>query len=353
MSESIMADRKSVLILGATGGFGSALSNHLAGSGWQVKALTRRKKVEKDTALNAGVDSRQVKNNIHWVVGNLDEPASLQPLARGVDLIVHAVNVPYPKWDPLMVQYTQSIIDLAKTNQAQLMFVGNIYNAGLPKGGVITEYTEHAPVNEKGKLRATLEDMLESASRTGVPTTIMRFGDFFGPNIPTANWFDLCTKGVEKNKLTMAGPADVPHSYAYLPDAVSAMERVATIRLQRLELPAYMVLPFEGHVFSFLQLKESIEACTNKALKIGMQPWWLFRLLGIVFPMMRDLVSMRYLWNHDIRMDNSALNALLGDVPVHTPLQEAIQSTIPGWINIQDQKNNPRPTNTNLTTRGR
>lgn len=358
MNSSNNENPKTVLVLGATGGFGSALCPHMLKSGWQVRAVTRKSMPVADEVLSADEGYHAVANNanvqshneqridsqqkgtpdtIDWFVGNLDEPSSLREAAQGVDVIVHAVNVPYPKWNPLMINYTQTIIDLARENNAHLMFVGNIYNAGLPADGVITEHTTHTPINEKGQVRATLEDMLEDAAQSGLSTTIMRFGDFFGPGIPNSNWFDICTKGVSKNKLSLPGPATMPHTYAYLPDAVKAMEQVASRRLESNEHPSHMVLPFEGHVFSFEQLRTLIEDHTGEQMKVSAMPWWVFKLLGLVIPLMRDLTSMRYLWNHDIRMDGSALTQLLGSAPAHTSFAQAVFTTVPGLSNKRKQ----------------
>ncbi len=348
MSNTTSNRPQSVLILGATGGFGQALSRHMWQQGWQVKALTRNEKLNaiNDSPLdsksvadaNAGAASKNNlalnSNPIEWVIGNLDNPASLQAAATGVDLIVHAVNVPYTKWDPLMLNYTRTIIELARDHHAHLMFVGNIYNAGLPENGLITESTAHAPVNDKGRIRAELEDMIAAAAETGVRSTIMRYGDFFGPDIPTSNWFNECTKDIQKNKLSMAGPADIPHTWAYLPDAVRALEQVAAIRLASNNSPNHVVVPFRGHVFSFAELQTTIERLTGNQLSIGRIPWGLFKVLGLVWPLMRDLVAMSYLWKHDIRMDNSTLTQLLGHEPVYTPLDEAVCATIPALRNL-------------------
>lgn len=341
MNNANTTNNKSVLILGATGGFGSALTTQMAASGWQVRAL-RRRAIEQpeDDVESANASAKEsTNNNVDWFVGNLDDPSSLVSAAAGVDLIVHSINVPYPQWDPLMVNYTRTIIDLARDNQAHLLFVGNIYNAGIPEDGVINEHTAHAPLNDKGEIRARLEDMIEAASRSGVGTTIMRFGDFFGPGIPSDNWFDICTKSILKSKLSMAGSPEMPHTWAYLPDAVAATERVATIRVATEaqatsstvapELPTHMVLPFAGHVFSFSQLKTVIEDLTGNIVKASPLPWTLFKLLGYVWPKMKDVVAMRYLWNHDIQMDGSALAELLGSQPAHTPLAQAVLATVP------------------------
>jgi len=181
---------RSVLILGATGGFGSELMKQMAKQGWQVRAVTRTPR-----------DQHENSEQVNWIVGDLDKPKSLTEAAKNVDVIVHAVNVPYQHWNPTMVNYTRSIIDLAKDNDAHLMFVGNIYNAGIPAKGTITEHTPNEPVNELGRIRSQLEDMIKSASSIGLRTTIMRFGDFFGPGVGNSNWFNVCTKAIGKNKL--------------------------------------------------------------------------------------------------------------------------------------------------------
>jgi len=43
----------------------------------------------------------------------------------------------------------------------------------------------------------------------------------------------------------------------------------------------------------------------------------------------RELLEMRYLWQAEIRMQNHALNAVLGAEP-HTALDEAIETTLFG-----------------------
>lgn len=317
------SQKKTALILGATGGFGGELGQCMASRGWHVRAATRNKSDASATA------SPGKPGAIDWVYADLDAPETLSAVAKNVDVIVHAVNVPYPKWDPIMFQYTQSIIELAKTANAHLLFVGNIYNAGIPTDGVITEHTKDAPIADKGRIRAELEQLILKATQDGLRATVMRFGDFFGPNVPTANWFNMCTKDVHKNKMSHAGPLEIPHTWSYLPDAAEATEAVLNIRIADNSLPNHMVLPFAGHVFSFAQLHQVLQGISGKPVKISSIPWGLFKALALFMPVMRDVLSMRYLWQHDIRMDGTALEALLGDALEQTPLEEAIKSIVP------------------------
>jgi len=318
------SDAPRVLILGATGGFGTAITQQMAARGWQVRAITRKPHEHNDS-------SKQVD----WIVGDLGQPDTLVDAAKNVDVIVHAVNVPYQHWNPTMLNYTRTIIELARDNNAHLMFVGNVYNAGIPANGVISEHTRNAPVNEKGDIRAQIETMIEAAASQGLRTTIMRFGDFFGPGVGNSNWFNVCTKSIGKNKLMFAADADMPHTWAYLPDAANAFEQVATLRLKDTESPNHLVLPFAGHVFSFGQLHSVFESALGQPVKVSKVPWTVFKALGWVVPFIRDLVSMRYLWQHDIRMDGRLLSHYLGTAPLHTPLQQAALNSVPELSDVR------------------
>ena len=349
------------LILGATGGFGAAACDAMVKAGWQVRAVSRSPKEQSgqthvelnrpaigESENHAGGSAQ---NALQWFTGTLDNPETLARAATGVDVIVHAVNVPYPKWDPVMVQYTQHIIDLALEHNAHLFFVGNIYNAGIPSDGLIDHNTQHAPINNKGDVRETLERMIEGACSEGLRATVMRFGDFFGPGVATNNWFNEFTKSLHKNRLTIPGPVDVQHTWAFLPDAALVAERVVRKRIHDNDAPAHMVLPFAGHVFSFADVKRELKSMTGHTLKTSSLPWPLFTALGLFIPLLRDVVKMRYLWQHDIRLNESALVSYLGTVPAKTPLRDAICRTIPALQRNTEKTdtlpdNNTRPEKT-------
>ncbi len=310
---------RKVLILGASGGFGRAATRQFGRCGWQVTAMSR---------------GGQPKNSSHWgesvtwVAGDLQDHQLTSRLAADADVVVHAVNVPYPKWNPLMIQHTQQIIELAHINNAHIMFVGNIYSQGIPENGVINEQTADAPINQLGQLRAELESMLAASTEEGLRCTVMRFGDFFGPEIHSPNWFNESVKGLNKHRLSLPGPAHLSHAWAYLPDAAMAMEQVAAERISNHDLPAYMELPFSGHQFSLSELRAILQNATGDTLKENRVPWWLFRTLGLVIPLFRELASTEYLWSHSIRLDDRALSELL-DQPVHpTPLATAVCDTV-------------------------
>lgn len=317
---------KTVLILGASGGFGLALTQHMASCAWSVKAVSRNPLSDERAKL-------RVPDSVEWLLGDISDNDFAHNAAEGVCAIVHALNAPYPKWDPLMIDYTQRIVELAQQREAQLFFTGNIYNAGIPASGVIDSSTPDQPVNNKGEIRAQIERLIRQGASTQSTTTIMRFGDFFGPHGTTTNWFKQSTKELHKNKLVLPGPADIKHTWAYLPDAVAAMEKVISMRVHGSaaveQQPNHLVLPFAGHRFTFNELKKIIESHLQSQLETKNIPWRILKLMGFVVPVFRDLFDMRYLWKHDLRMDEANLVKYLGNTPRKTPLEKAVIACLP------------------------
>src|SRR5688572_13575321 len=108
----------SVLILGANGRLGQSLVRAFLDAGWSVHGQVRR---DAPGSANAGVK---------WLRIGLDEPARLAEAARGADVVVHAVNPPYPAWHTQALPLAQSAIATARALNALLMFPGNVYNFG-------------------------------------------------------------------------------------------------------------------------------------------------------------------------------------------------------------------------------
>jgi len=70
---------KAVAVTGATGFIGCRLVHQLASEGWQVKALTRKKK--EDTG-----------SSIEWIYGDLDNQSALTILTQNVSSVIHCAG---------------------------------------------------------------------------------------------------------------------------------------------------------------------------------------------------------------------------------------------------------------------
>ena len=181
-----------------------------------------------------------------------------------------------------------------------------------------------APDTEKGRLRVDLEEMFKAASDNGVQTIVLRAGDYFGGPVD-GSWLDLViARDLGKNRFTWPGRRDVPHAFAYLPDFGAAFVAVAD---KRGELGPFEQLHFAGHTVTGAQFHTAMEAALGRPLKPAAVPWPLLRIAGLINPVLREVVKMRYLWDVPHSLDGSELAALIGSEP-HTPLEDALRQAV-------------------------
>ena len=122
-----------------------------------------------------------------------------------MDVIVHALNPPYPAWSKAMPVLTANVITAASQCGATVMIPGNVYNFGEAMPAVLSESTAHAPTTRKGRLR---EQMEKAFAASNVQTIVLRAGDFIDAE-QSGNWFDghIANK-VSKGSIMYPGPTD-------------------------------------------------------------------------------------------------------------------------------------------------
>jgi len=298
-----------ILVLGAAGRLGFAAAEAFRDAGWSVKGLVRP---------NAGW---RAPRGIDVIETN-DRAVAVKE-ARGTDIVLHALNAPYTGWTQHALPLAYSAIEAAEQSGATLIFPGNVYNYGAGMPPVLDETTPMRPTSRKGKLRDEVELRLREASDRGVRTIILRAGDFFGRG--RGSWFDLVViKELAKNRITYPGPLDVVHEWAYLPDYIDALIRLAGIRAT---LGPFETFGFPGHAVTGQEFVTAIAKASGRALKVGHINWWMMRTVGSIWKMGRELTEIGYLWQVPHRIEGSKLAAAIGDVP-HTPLETAVTRSL-------------------------
>ena len=180
------------------------------------------------------------------------------------------------------------------------------------------------PTSHKGRLRIAIEDrMQEAAEERGVRTIILRAGDFFGGG--RGSWLDLViAKDIGRGRVTYPGPLDVVHEWAYLPDLVAALVRLAAMREK---LRPFETFGFPGHAVTGREFTTAIAQGDGAGLQVKRMAWWLIHALRPIVPLSRELSEMAYLWKEPHRIDGDKLKAAIGDIP-HTPLDVAVKRAL-------------------------
>jgi nucleoside-diphosphate-sugar epimerase len=288
-----------ILVLGAAGRFGYAAAEAFRDAGWTVASLVRPGKA---AGAPAGTEPVEVDARDH---------SAVSAAARGADVVLHALNPIYTEWSRLTLPLAYSAITAAETAGATLLFPGNLYNYGSALPDVIDETTPMHPSSRKGRLRVAIEERMAEAAERGARVVILRAGDFYGGG-GHGSWLDLViTKDIRRNQLTYPGLLDVAHEWAYLPDMVAAMVRLADIRAT---LPAFETFGFPGHAVTGREFTTAIARATSRKLAVKPMTWWLIHALRPIVPLCRELSEIAYLWDQPHRIDGSKLAAALGDI---------------------------------------
>lgn len=312
------------LIIGATGGVGSATAKALISRGWTVRALHR------DPA--AARRRMPGLTGVEWIRGDAMNREDVVAAADGCILIVHGANPPgYRNWRGLAVPMLENAIEAAKVAEARLVFPGNLYNFGRDSWPVVNENTPQRPTTRKGRIRVEMEQMLRrAASDDGVRVLIVRAGDFFGSNAP-GSWLPnvMIKPGRPIRSITYPGRPGTGHAWAYLPDVAETIVRIAE---READLSDFEIFHFGGHYFDrgidFAHAVARVGANDGSA-RIRRLPWAALYLVAPFSRLVREVLEMRYLWQVTLRLDNSRLVRFLGEEP-HTPLEPALAATLAG-----------------------
>ncbi|WNG42752.1 NAD(P)H-binding protein [Archangium minus] len=310
-----METNKTALVLGATGGIGGAIAGALLRHGWKVRGMAR------DAAA-----AHKQNQQIEWVKGDAMRRADVVEHARGVSVIVHAVNPPnYANWDKLVLPMIDNTIAAAQVaGGARILLPGTIYNFDPARTPVIDASTPQQPCSRKGAIRVELERRLEQAAPE-VPSLILRAGDFFGPGT-RASWFAqaMVTPGKPVHRITEL-TRDGGHSWAYLPDLA---ETAARLLDESEKLQPFERVQFEGYYDqSGTGLVEAISRVVGRKVATRHFPWWLMALLSPFRGFPREAAEIAPYWRYPVRLDNRRLTELIGPEP-RTGLDAAVRTTL-------------------------
>jgi nucleoside-diphosphate-sugar epimerase len=313
----MQAATQTALVVGVTGSIGRAVAAVLLSRGWQVRALHR----------DAHRSAKSVGLAVQWVQGDAMQRNDVVAAARGATLIVHAANPPkYRNWRGLALPMLDNIIAAAKIANAQILMPGTVYNFGAEAPRVVDENSPQVPTTRKGQVRVEMELKLQQASLQGVRSIVVRAGDFFGPGAGNS-WL---TRGMVRSRNPLqtvfyAGPANVGHAWAYVPDLAETMVRLAECDHS---MAPYEVFHFRGHWFE--RGVEIVErACVARGgghPQVRPFPWWAVKLASPFVDVCHEMLEMRYLWQTPLRLDNAKLRRLLG-AELHTPIDVALAAT--------------------------
>jgi nucleoside-diphosphate-sugar epimerase len=310
---------KTALVLGITGGIGSAIATALAGRGWTIRALTKRPASGRPSFAFP----------VEWLEGDVLNAGSVRSAAVGASLIVHAVNPPgYRRWREDGLPMLANTIEAARVAGATILFPANVYVYSRSSPETVDETAPRSPETRKGRVRIEMEQMLERANRDhGIRVIAVRAGDFFGPGV-VGSWFSqaFAKGGPSLKAVQTLAPAGTGHTWAYVPDLAETFARLVD---RGTAIPAFSLVHFAGHYDATgRELADAVRRATGRP-DLPVKPFpWIIVWLGAPFSaFLREAIEMMWLWKKSLALDNSRLRSLIGDEP-HTPLDDAVKASL-------------------------
>ncbi len=285
---------QTVLILGASGKIGTHAARAFAAAGWQIRRFNRATE-------------------------------DMTEAAKGCDVIVNGMNPPnYHDWAGLIPEMTAQVIAAARASGATVIVPGNVYVYG-DHPGTWSETTPHRPCTRKGKVRAEME---RTYAQSGVPTILLRGGDFIDPDHNGDLLSVVNLKSIGRGKVTALGPADARHAYVWLPDWARAAVMLAE---RRAHLAIYEEVNMPGYGVTIEEMTAELERQLGRTLRVTQFPWWAMRLAAPFWELARELGEMRYLWTVPHELSGEKFARLLPDF-VPTPFADAMRGALPEGV---------------------
>jgi nucleoside-diphosphate-sugar epimerase len=287
------------LVLGSTGSLGSAVVNELTSSGKPVRALVR------NPAKAGKVFASPDKVDI--VEGSIEDASALEKAFQGVEVFHNCVNLHYSQWSRLPTVHG-GITGVAGRTRARMVFPGNVYIYGHVGTEKVNEAHPRNPCSTKGRIRLALEDTFMRLSREGtVPTVIVRFPDFYGPN--SASIVDgVFRSALAGKKARWYGRLDVMHEFIFISDAAKAMVAAS-------ERPDAVGQDFNVPGPEPILVRDWIALVYKQA---GFEPKMagtghaLVKLAGLFDSTAREFAEMQYLAEEPLIMDGGKFSAFFG-----------------------------------------
>jgi nucleoside-diphosphate-sugar epimerase len=297
------------VVLGATGGAGSAVLRELVARGKRVRATSRKPPAPRDP-------------NVEWVALDAQDASAVKRACDGAAVVYHCVNVPYASWERELIPLAENVMAAAAAANATLVTMDNLYMYG-EVDGPIAETAPHRPVGHKGRLRSELEQRYLMAHQAGgLRLAIGRASDFYGISGNSAPMILAVNPILQGKRASWVASLDMPHTLSYLADVgwglVTLGERPEALG-QVWHIPA--AEPLTGRQFITLVCDA---AGQKPRMSVITKPMML--LAGLFDPQIREATEVYYQFARPFVMDASKFASAFGGRV--TPHREAIEATV-------------------------
>lgn len=300
------------VILGSGGAIGEDLARELRSYTNKTRLFSRKPvKINDDDEL---------------FPGNLLNETDVENAVKGCEVAYLTAGIQYNAkiWQQQWPVIMRNVISACKKYNAKLVFFDNVYMYHPDKLNPMTEETEVFPSSQKGKVRASIAQMVLDNIQSGELTALIaRAADFYGPGIKNSLFNEAIVKQLKSGKkANWFASLNHLHNFTFTPDAAKATTLLGNTESafnQVWHLPTSK--PLTGKqwietVAAELGVKPKIQLATKPVVKI----------MGLFMPVMRESVEMLYQYDRDYVFDSSKFEKVFDLAPI--PIDMAIKKIV-------------------------
>jgi nucleoside-diphosphate-sugar epimerase len=310
------------VVLGA-GAIGQGTARELAEAGHEVRLVSR-------SGSGHAIGNLPNGGSVTPVPADVTDADRLSEIAGGAASVINALNpAQYWKWEELWPPMASAILTAAERSGASLVTVNNLYLYGMVDGPM-TEDTPIAPHGRKGEVRARMwRDALALHEAGRIRATELRASDYVGSGMGAQSLLNSYVI-----KPAMAGRAgwlpmgdpDAVHSWTAGADVARLAARLAT------EPAESQAWGRPWHVPSAAP-RSMAQVASDTAALVGttprrphVLPRFLMDLVGLGYPLVRELKETRHEFEHAFVLDSSRTQRAFGLEP--TPWDVTLKETV-------------------------
>jgi nucleoside-diphosphate-sugar epimerase len=311
-------NRKSIAqhVIFGTGAIGLATLEALRRRGEAVRVVNRS-------------GAARVPEDVEVVAGDASDRAFTTAVSQGARVVYQTLNPGYHRFAEFPALQA-GVLAAAEASGARLVSLENVYMYGRPGGQPLTETSPYQPSTRKGRIRAQMARDLLAAHQAGrVEVAIGRASDYFGPGggVQSPLGDRVFPAALAGKTATVYGDPDQPHTYTFIPDIGEGLAVLG----EHPETPGQVWhLPNDPDTRTTRQLVDIVyRQAGQPGTKVRGTPTLVLRALGLVNPVVRELVEMQYEFEEPFIVDSHKIATKLG---LHaTPLEQALDHTLASY----------------------
>ncbi len=284
---------------------------------------------ERDVHLAQRHRPSNLPNDVPFVPCDSQILASVQTACAGAEQIVLAIGFAYERaiWADQWPRAMAHVLQAAEENGARLIFVDNLYMYG-PQTVPLVETLPLTSYGTKPAVRAAITQKWMSAYQEGkVRVAALRAPDFYGPRVAQSHLGDLAFGALAKGKPAMVIiDPNQKHDFAYVPDIARGV--LSLLNAPDEDFGQAWHIPC-APIQTPREILSLASAHTGKPLKLTSLPMAFLPFLGLFYPVMAEMVEMRFQWDRTYQVDATKFAKRFWNDP--TPFSVGVAETLKAY----------------------